>query len=221
MPIALLSHKIDFDIINHVYKVDGRVIPHNTGILQDQGIVDLSGIPKERLDYKSALGTATHYAIHLHETNNLNEDSIHPAIASHFKAYKKFCEVYRFEPRHTELMLYSKTWGFCTTLDLQGPFIWKKKEIEAIIEIKCTWAINPSNEIQTAAQQIAFEENYPDVKIKGRFGLQLKETENFEIIEYNNARDKNTFLSALTVYKWRADNKLIKKEKQHGNDRRE
>jgi hypothetical protein len=203
--------KIELDD-KHIYRVDGREVPANTRILEDQGLIDLDGIPRDRLAYKSALGTAVHYAIHLHETHNLDEKSLHPEIAQYFQAYKKFSEVFKFEPRHTELMLYSKIWGFCTTLDLQGPFVWNKKEIEAILEIKCSWNMRAANAIQTAAQQIAFEENYPDIKIRGRFGLQLKGTGNYDVFEYNNPRDKNTFLSALTCHRWRIDNGLINKE---------
>ena len=198
---------------DHRYWVAGKEFPANTAILEDQGITNLDGIPPERLARKSALGTAVHYAIHLHNQENLDESSIHPEIAPFFSAYKKFAEVNRFEPRHTELMLHSPKWGFCTTLDLQGPFVWKQKEIEAIIEIKCTWNMNASNAIQTAAQQIAYEENFPGMKIKGRFGLQLKGTGNYEILEYNDLNDNQVFLGALVCHRWRLDHNLIKKEK--------
>lgn len=203
--------KIDFDIENHIYRVNGRVIPNNTSILDDQGVSDISGIPEERLKYKSALGLAVHYCIHLHESGNLDEDSIDPRIAPYFSAYKKFCEVNRFEPRHTELMLYSAKWQFCTTIDLQGPLTLGGVESESLIEIKNVWAMQPSCAIQTAAQQIAFEENH-DIKIKKRYGLQLKPSGNYELIPYTDPNDKQIFLAALTVYKWREQHGLVKKK---------
>lgn len=206
-------HEITLDRDTHIYKVNGRVVPANTRILQDQGISDMSGIPAERLAYKSALGTAVHYCIHLHEVGDLDETTIDDRILPYFLAYKKFTEVNRFEPRHTELMLYSKKWDFCTTLDLQGPLTYGgKEESEDIIEIKCVWQMMPSNSVQTAAQQIAFEENYPDIKIKRRWGLQLKPSGNYELEPYTDLTDKQTFLAALTVYKWRVQHGLISKK---------
>lgn len=204
--------EILLDRETHVYSVDGKNPPANTKILEDQGLINLDGIPKNRLERKSALGTAVHYCIHLHETNNLDESSVHPEILPYFNAYKKFCEVYRFEPRFTELPLYSKKWGFCTTLDLQGPFNYCGKENESIIELKCTWNMREANAIQTAAQHIAFDENYPDIKNKRRFGLKLNPNQNFDIYLYDNPRDREIFLGALVVYKWREQHGLLKKE---------
>lgn len=214
------ANKIELQPEGHIYRVDGVIKPSNTQILEDQGIIDLDGIPPERLAYKSALGTAVHYAIHLHETNNLDEASIHPEIAPFFQAYKKFAEVNRFEPRHTELALYSQKWNFCTTLDLQGPFMWKGIERESIIELKCTFSMRVANAIQTAGQKIAFEETYKKTKIKGRFGLQLKGTGNYDVHEYKDPRDEQVFLGALICHRFRMDNNLLKKNGgSNANDR--
>ena len=70
-----------------------------------------------------------------------------------------------------------------------------------------------ANAIQTAGQEIAFQETYPKVKIKNRYGLQLKETGNYEVYEYNDPRDKQIFLGALVCHRFRMDNNLLKKEK--------
>lgn len=210
--------KIEFDQEKHIYRFGGKRVPNVTSLLAEYGLINFDGVPKHRLTFKSALGIAVHYAIQLHNEHNLDENSLHESIKPYFMAYKKFAEVYKFEPRHTELRMHSKKWGFAGTLDAQGLFFWKKKEIEAIIDWKCSWGLYPANGPQTAAYQLAFEDNYPDIKIKGRFALQLKETGNYEIVEYVDLTDKNTFLAALHLHSWRIRHGLIKQGSENGNN---
>jgi len=203
-----------FDPIKHRYYYDGRHVPNVTSLEEEYGLINFDGVPRDRLEYKTVLGSAVHYAIMLHNQDNLNEESLDPRIKGFFLAYRKFTEVFKYEPRRTELRLYSKKWRFAGTLDSQGLFYWKQKEIEAIIDWKCTWALYPANAVQTAAYQILLEENYPDIKIKGRFSLQLKDTGCYELLEHTDKTDRNTFLAALTLHYWRVKYGLIKQTEE-------
>ena len=174
---------LTFDQEKHLYYWKEKYVPNVTRLLSEYGLINFEGVPKERLDYKSALGTAVHRAIHLYNEDNLDEESIHPEILQYFNAYKKFTEVYKFEPRYTELRMFSKKYMFAGTLDAQGLFFCGGKEIESIIDWKCTFSLYPSASIQTAAYQLLFNENYPENKVKKRFNLILKNTGNYDIIE--------------------------------------
>ena len=210
------ADKFIFRAEDHKYFHGGIEVPGVTRLLQDYDLINFDGVPKERLDYKFALGTAVHYAIKLYNEQNLDEDSMHKAVKPYFQAYKKFCEIHKYEPRHTEHRLYSKKWQFAGTMDSQGLFFWKKNDLESIIDWKCSWGMYPANGPQTAGYQILFEEEYK-IKIKARFGLQLKPTGAFEIIEYSDPADKTVFLSALTLHHWKVRNGLIKPETIKGS----
>jgi hypothetical protein len=154
------------------------------------------------LKYKQGLGIAVHYACDLLDDCNLDESTLHPDIVPFVNAYKKFREVTGFEPRYSELRMYSKKYKFAGTLDKQGPFEWCGKELESIIDLKCVWSMYPSTGPQTEGYKILFEENH-DIKIKGRFGLQLKPTGHYEIFPFKDLTDKTTFLSCLQLHNWR------------------
>jgi hypothetical protein len=201
-----ISEKLTFDQEKHEYFYEGKKVPGVTRLLQDYGLIDFTGVPKERLEFKSALGTAVHYAISLHNQDDLDEDSMSEEIKPYFLAYKKFCEVHKYEATHTELRLYSKKWRFAGTMDSQGLFNYKGKEVESIIDWKCVYKGYPSANIQTAAYELLFNENFPEVKSKKRFNLILKPTANYEIVECADPGDRNIFLACLTLHHWKERN---------------
>lgn len=191
-----------FDAEKHIYLASGEVIPSVTQLLEEFKLYDLSRIPKDRLEYKQALGTAAHLACEYLDDCCLDESSLHPDVVPYVNAYRKFREITGFEPRHSELRMYSKKWKFAGTLDKQGPFIWGGKEQESIIDLKCVWSMYPSTGPQTEGYKILFEENH-GIKIKARFGLQLKPNGNYEIFPFTDKQDNTTFLSCLHLHYWR------------------
>ena len=197
-----------FDPVKHEYSYGGTQVPSVTQLLQLYGLIDYSKVPKMRLEYKRTLGMAVHYAIELYNHDNLDEDSLDVRIKPHFLAYKKFVEVHRYEPRHTEIRLYSKLWKFAGTMDSQGPLCVNGKEYESIIDWKCTFQHYPSQNIQTAAYEILFNENYPEIKSKKRYNLILKETGNYDLIEAKDPADRNIFLACSTLYHWKKKHNL-------------
>ena len=192
-----------FEPEKHIYTLNGEVIPSVTGLLSEFALYDLSKVPTDRLKYKQALGTAVHYACDLLDDCNLDESTLHDDLKGYVSAYKKFREVTGFEPRHSELRMYSRKHRFAGTLDKQGPFEWNGKEQESIIDLKCVWAMYPSTGPQTEGYRILFNENFKDIKVKARFGLQLKESGHYEVFPFTDATDTTTFLSCLQLHYWR------------------
>ena len=191
-----------FDAEKHIYTLNGEAIPSVTQLLQEFALYDLSMIPRDRLKYKQGLGTAVHLACEYLDDCCLDESTLHPDIVPYVEAYKKFREVTGFEPRHSELRMCSKKWRFAGTLDKQGPFVWKGKELESIIDLKCVWEMYPSTGPQTEGYKILFEET-EKIKIKGRFALQLKPSGNYDIHPFIDPQDNTTFLSCLHLHYWR------------------
>lgn len=211
----MIAPSFDFDPEKHIYTVKGEVIPSVTQLLQEFALSDLSRIPADRLEYKRILGTAVHIACQYLDDCRLDESSLHPEIIPYVNAYKKFREITGFEPRHSELKMFSKKWKFAGTLDKQGLFEWGGKSIESIIDLKCVWQVYPSTGPQTEGYKILFEENFK-TKIKGRFGLQLKPTGHYEVIPFQDKQDNTTFLSCLHLHYWRKTHNQ-KGEVKHDN----
>jgi len=203
--------KLSFDPEIHEYRVNGKAIPSVTQLLGEFGLYDLSMIPKDRLEYKRILGTAAHLACQYLDDCCLDEDTLHPEVMPFVSAYKKFREITGFEPRHNELKMYSPKWKFAGTLDRQGLFEWKGKEVESIIDLKCVWQMYPSGGPQLEGYKILFEETQK-IKIRGRFGLQLKPSGNYEVFEYSDRGDNTTFLSCLHLHHWKKNNNVRIKE---------
>lgn len=211
MPETLVSRQgLTRDNESHQYYFDGRKVSNVTRLLQDYGIIDLSGIPPKRLDFKRILGTAVDYAIHLLNERKLDEESLDPRIVPYVNAYRKFCEITGFEATHSKQMLYSKVWGFAGELDAVGSFTWKGKLYKCpIVDWKCLWQMYYSCGPQTAAYQILYEENFKE-KVDGRFGIQLKPNGNFEVYPYTKQSDRNVFLSCVTIENVRRANGLLR-----------
>ncbi len=190
-----------FDPEQHQYTYAGIVEPSVTQLLQEFGIVDYSGVPKARLEYKRVLGVAVHRACHLLDECNLDEEKLSKPLVPYVEAYKKFCEISGFEARSefTEVSLRSKKWRFCGTPDRQGLLITTLGGEEAIVDLKCTWKLYNAVGPQLSGYKLLVEENY-GIKIRKRFGLQLKPTGNYELQEFKDPTDLNDFLACVSLH---------------------
>jgi hypothetical protein len=184
----------------HEYFYKGVLVPSNTQLLKEFGLIDFEGVPQDRLEYKQKVGRAVHLAASLLDFGTLDENSVSPLIAGYLLAWEKFKAVHKFKPRLNETPLYSRKWRFATTLDRQGTLEWKGKRLEVILEIKCTWELHWSTGPQTAGQKIAFEENHPEIPIAGRFCCHLRPDQNFELIRFDNKEDVTTFLACVHLH---------------------
>lgn len=190
---------LTFDQENHAYKWHGEPVPSVTQLLKEFGLIDFSHVPKDRLEFKRSLGSAVHYAIDLMEQDDLDEESLNEEIRPYVEAYKHFREITGFEPRQTENRLYSKKWRFAGTLDQQGIHFSNIGDEESIIDYKCTWKLHASCGPQLQAYKMLYEENYK-VKIKRLFGLQLKPTGHYDLVEFKDPNDKQDFLACLWLH---------------------
>jgi len=193
--------KFQFDFNSHRYTYDGNEEPSVTQLLQEFGLIDFTGVPRDRIEHKRQIGTAVHLACRYLDDNNLDESTVAKPLVPYIEAYKKFREIVPFEPNDelTETPLRSKKWRFCGTPDRQGLWTCHVGGEEALVDLKCTWVMYRSVGPQLRGYKILIEENYP-IKIKKMYGLQLKPTGNFDLVEFKDRTDENDFLACVHLY---------------------
>lgn len=184
---------LSFDEVNHIYRLDGVTIPSVTQVIQEAGLIDLSGIDDGLLNYKSDLGQKIHLATELYDKNNLDMDGLHPTLRLYLDAWIKFRKDYNFIPVEIELQLFHKLYKFAGRIDRVG-YIGKDS---SLVDIK-SGSYQKAHAIQTAGYELLYNQDKKADKTKKRFVVYLNET-GYKIEENKNQDDRNVFLSALTI----------------------
>lgn len=194
-PVPLLAD-------GHIYFVGQESYPGVSEILQGAGMVDLSGIPEDRLEYARVRGSAVHLACHYYDLGVLNWDSVDPAIVGYLRSYIAFKQraedAIGFQVLGSEIPLTSKQWRFCGTLDK----IAKVNGGAAVIDLKTPITSRPATRFQTAGYHLLVNENFPALKTRKRFELKLFKDEKIgELIPFNDLEeDVQGFLWAASLH---------------------
>lgn len=188
---------LDFDEAGHVYRVDGRVIPSVTQILEP--LYDWSGIPRPILQAAAERGAAVHKACELYDLELLDESSLDDEVAAYLEGWKRFREDTGFIPERVEARVYSARWGYAGTVDRTGRL--KRKHI--LLDIK-SGQVSPVTGPQTAAYAEALTEMSGD-KFVARYGLYLRPND-YRLVPYDTPTDWLVFQSALNLATWRKNN---------------
>ena len=117
---------LTFNQENHEYKEDGVIIPSVTQCIKKAGLIDLSFVEKELLEYKSDIGNKIHKTTELHDQGNLDEATLHPLLAGFLQAWKKFILDYHFIPLHLELKKVHPLYKYAGMIDRIGTIIDEK-----------------------------------------------------------------------------------------------
>lgn len=189
------EYKLEFDEASHTYTVDGVVRPGITDILKKSGISkDYDGVDTFYRDR----GTAVHLAVKFFLKGTLDESTLDPICVPYLEGFKAW--LYSF-PETTDLLkaseipLYSQRLGFCGTLDLVFNGF--------IFDMKCSKDPDPASEVQGAAQQILWEENF-GVGLPFRV-LQLPGDGTYNVINYAERvpASPNLWEGVMEVYRWK------------------
>lgn len=190
---------IEFDEINHIYRIEGIIIPSVTQIINGIGLIKFYGISPEILERKAEIGRYVHTACEFYDQDNLNMDTLHTELKGYLDGWIKFKTDFKFEPIEIELMLFHPTYRFAGRIDRIG-LIGKDK---VLIDIK-SGVPQKSDCIQTAGYQILHEEGKGTKdKIKKRMSVYLNKGGDYSVIEHKEMTDKNIFLSALSIYNFK------------------
>lgn len=189
----------------HEYRIEGRKVPSVSEIISGIGLNDFSHVQPDVLLAKQKIGTAVHHLSHLYDSNNLAKCS--EDLMPWLESYKQFRSKFPMSLMISEVRLASKKYKFAGRLD-RVFIIENRKGI--LVDLK-TGDKNKSHNLQKAGYKILVEENYP-IKLKELWTYYIKPGgfSESDIDKKIDISDDYAFLSALNVYNWKYNNKLIK-----------
>ena len=188
---------LSFDEAKHEYRIDGQVVPSVTEIIAP--LSDHSRVPAETLEFKRSLGKAVHKAIELYEgADGLDMESLDLQALPYFEGWLKFKRESRFQAEIVERPYGSAKLRFAGTPDVIGS---RTECFDELLDVKCTYAMEPATGVQLAGYEILLEEN--GIKIKRRGGVQLMPDGTFRYHEFKSRNDRIVFLSCLNLFNWK------------------
>lgn len=203
--------KLLFDEVKHQYTLDGVILPSVTQVLAGAGLIDLSGIPAERLEAARLFGIAAHRATALSDKKTLDEKKLDIHLQPYLAGWKLFCQEYGFVPKYIEVPMCSQKYRVAGTPDRIGN--WRIDDCLIIPDIKTGFELSPANGIQLAGYElIVKEEIKPKVRIK-RLSVLLNNEGTYKIKQHKDKSDINIFMAALSIYNFKKKNNLLKGER--------
>ena len=195
-----------YDPQNHLYYIDGERVPSFSEIAKCNQLFDYSSVSEEVMEASRQFGSAAHKACQLWDMKQLDEESLSAPLLPYLNGWRRFCSEFGvvIYPQWIETPMFSSKYRFGTTPD-RIVSIGNKM---TVLEIKTTTTIQKAIAVQTAAQKLAFEENYGS--IKQRLAVQLVGEGKYKIHEYKKLSDEAVFKSAVNVYYFKKENGLWK-----------
>jgi hypothetical protein len=199
---------LEFDSINHIYRLDGVIIPSYSQISKDLGLIDYSHVKQSTLEWKANVGKAVHTAIFLHNTDELDMDSLDETVKSYFDSWLMFKDSYqpKILTQYSEKPICSFKYRYGVTPDI----IAEIEDLLTVVEIKTVSSMSPVIDLQTEAQKIALEETYK-IKIKQRWGLQLIPNAMPKLELYTEMSDFTAWVSCANVWHYKEKENLWKR----------
>lgn len=202
---------LTFEAEGHVYRYKGRVVPSVTQALEQLEVGSfvaaikeaMRGAPREvqnsaiaeaveRWRAAAEFGTHVHAACHLHNLDELDEESLDPSLVPYLNSYKRFLGETGFVVTASEVLVYHELMRYAGQLDFQGHW----RNASWLVDIKS--GVVPSTVgAQTAAYLNALPA--PD-RPKKRACLQLSEA-GYRWFEQKELSDFSLFTSALNCYR--------------------
>lgn len=179
----------------HVYRLDGQVIPGNTSILRDAGIIDTTWYTEESRNR----GTYVHQAAHFYDEDDLDMASVKPDYLSFIEGWIRFRKETGFIPWKCELPVFHSC-GFATTLDRIGSLNGRAVLLEIKTGHSPAWV-----GLQTGGQMLAARERFKMGELElqsfptARFSVQLSADGKYKLIPCENTLDEGRFLTLFSA----------------------
>lgn len=190
---------ITFDEATHSYTLDNDPVPSVTTILKSGGFIDTAFFT----DGGRTRGTYVHSLVQYHLAGELDESTVDDSLAGYFDAFKLFCTEADTDTDTwtVEKPLASKVYRFAGTPDFVGIINGKC----AVIDLKTSITVSPSEQLQTAAyRQLLTERGWGgNVPVTHRFSLHVSSEGKYKLIEHKDRQDWQIFLAALACYQWK------------------
>lgn len=179
--------EVTFEAETHTYRYAGRVVPSVTQALAI--LNDFTMVNPAVLEAARQFGSNVHAAIDLYNWDELDEETLDPALRPYLDEWIQFRADTDFELIDSEIRVFSKIPLYAGTADVLGKLNGKR----CVIDIK-TGAVPRTVGLQLAAYAHAL----PD-KPKHRFCLQLS-AGSYQLREYKSMRDFSWFQSCLNLW---------------------
>jgi len=193
--------ELTLDQETHIYKVNDRIIPGVTSVLQH-----IVGVKPYWTEWHRQKGAAVHHAIHLHVQNKLDWSTVDERIKGRIEAFQLFMSDTGYTVIESEMKLFSKRYQFAGTLDLWMADMNLKRNMTFIADIKPP-SPEPIVELQLAAYSLLLGERNAHSEIKKACAVCLKDNGRYSLDWVPNLRrSQSIFLSFLTSSNWLKEN---------------
>jgi hypothetical protein len=188
--------QLEFDAERHVYHVGSRRLASVTECLKIAGLIDASFYT----DFGRLRGHLVHQVIELHDQNDLNEDSVDPQLAPYLKAWQDFKGAANATWSHIEHRMADPALGVAGTMDRLGTVNGHLAIVDAKSGHPAAW-IGP----QTAGYALLAQANglIPSARTVKRYGVFLRSSGDYRLVEYVNREDLGVFTAAATLAQWK------------------
>lgn len=190
----------------HEYFYNGEKMPSVTQVLKP--LFDFSCVGDEVLEVARQRGQIVHKLCELDDRDDLDPDSVDPALQPYLDAWRNFRRDTHFTPRRIEHRLINPQYRYAGTEDREGTLSDTLKHMVDLIDIKTSALLGPEVGPQLAGYENARAADEPP--IYRRLAVQLKKNGKYHIELYPDRSDFAVFLSCLQIHNWR-----IKHGKRH------
>lgn len=184
----------------HKHMMGDVQIPGVTGILVDEGYVDIQWFT----EWARERGRIVHKATHLLDMGVLDWDTIDERIEGYLRAYEAFKRDIPVEILISERPMCSFIHRFGTIPDRVVRLNGKVADIDFKTGPIAAWV-----GLQTAAHDIAIQECCPEfrgVHIE-RYGLELRSTGKYRLVPFKDRQDRYIFLAGLAGHNWKLNHR--------------
>lgn len=190
-----------FDPSNHTYWLGTKKLPGVTSILKVLG--GYEGIPERILRKAADRGTAVHKITELDDAGTLDYETLAEELFGYLMGWHRFKEEMRPEIFDAEVAGYHPQLLYAGTRDRRMIIHGLKKPKMSILDIKSSYMLMPTTGPQTAGYKEIHNANAPkDEQAHTRYGLRLTKDGAYELKEYKEPGDWNTFVSCLNCTRW-------------------
>ena len=188
-----MTSVVEFDPVDHIYRVGDTVRPSVTQMIKSVGIIDDRWFNEQA----AIRGSYVHKATHLDDSQKgLNEDKLDPILKPYVEAYRKFKSENIVNIIASEAPVYNASLDYCGTpdrvLELNGMF--------GILDIK-SGACPFWTAYQTMGYTLAWKDFTGESKPMHRWGLQLKPNGKYILHPFRDRSDHANFVSIRNVFK--------------------
>ncbi len=201
--------EVEFDEATHTYRVAGEIVPGVTSILSD--LSAMKRLDPAMLAAAAERGKLVHKAVELFNRDDLDEESLDPALEPYLRAWKRFAHDRGYKPITNETIIYSDRWGYAGQFDTYGTIkATARRSPTVLIDVKSGVA-DPVHGPQTAA----YLEPGRDMGLVGKLEIPLRMVVRlqpngfYQVDEYRDPKDWSTFLAALTTYRFKEAQGLL------------